>query len=67
MKKTEEYIKPLVLETAMTAQEEVDKIIMRYKQMQRSGELDRRMKALLKKQKRATTTNGPHPHHPSVN
>ena len=49
MKKTEEYIKPLVLETTMTMHEDVDKIIGRYRLMQRSGELERKLKNLMKK------------------
>lgn len=31
--------------------------------MKNSGELEKRLKSLFKKQKRAITTSGPHPHH----
>lgn len=30
------------------------------------GKLDEDLKELMKKQKRAMTTNGPHPHHPVI-
>lgn len=32
--------------------------------MKTLGELERKVNRLMKKQRRAPTTNGPHPHHP---
>jgi hypothetical protein len=47
----------------MPVPEEVRSIGHRFHQMKQSGELEQRLSKLQKKQKRATTTNGPHPHH----
>jgi hypothetical protein len=44
--------------------EDVQAVKSKYHGLIRSGELERRLSRLMKKQKRATTTNGPHPHHP---
>ncbi|MFS8160046.1 MAG: hypothetical protein ACMG6E_07515 [Candidatus Roizmanbacteria bacterium] len=34
-----------------------------YRKLKSQGELDKTLVKLLRKQKNATTTNGPHPHH----
>eukprot|EP00347_Sterkiella_histriomuscorum_P009002 403342907 len=65
MKKTEEQIKPLVLDSKQVPEEEIQKIKQRYYQQKRSGELDKKLGRLYKKQKRASVHNGPHPHYQS--
>jgi len=41
MKKTEDYIKPLVLDTITPDEEEIQKIKARYAKIRQSGELER--------------------------
>jgi hypothetical protein len=43
--------------------EEIERIRERFIKMKNTGELEKRLKQLNKKQKRAVTTSGPHPHH----
>lgn len=53
----------MVLDTIHADLDEVAKIKERYLGLKSSGDLDRKLARLMKKQKRATTTNGPHPHY----
>ncbi len=53
----------MVLETRKATQEEIQKIKNRYSKMKSSGELDRILARLEKKQKSANNKSGPHPHH----
>ncbi|CDW82003.1 UNKNOWN [Stylonychia lemnae] len=63
MKKTEEQIKPLVLESNPVPEEEIKKIKNRYISCRHSGELDKKLAKLQRKQRKAAVHNGPHPHH----
>jgi hypothetical protein len=53
----------LILDTQEAPEKEVRRVAERYQSMKHSGELESRLSKLQKKQKKATTTNGPHPHH----
>lgn len=53
----------MVLEAAVQNKDEIEKVRERYTKMKNSGDLERKLKYLNKKQKRAVTTSGPHPHH----
>jgi hypothetical protein len=53
----------LVLESNEVPEEEINKIKRKYILYKKSGELDKKLARLLKKQKRAAIHNGPHPHH----
>ncbi len=46
-----------------TIDEDLVKIKQRYESLITSGKLERELARLSKLQKRALTTNGPHPHH----
>lgn len=63
MKKTEDYIKPVILEAGIVDEKEIDKIKDYYLTEKQMGQLDKNLVKLMRKQKNATTTNGPHPHH----
>jgi hypothetical protein len=63
MKKTEEYIKPVILDSLTINPEEVQQIKDYYNNLKNSGELGKLLSRIMRKQKKATTTNGPHPHH----
>jgi DNA polymerase IIIc chi subunit len=63
MKKTEDYIKPLVLDAIIPDEEELKQLKERYAHLRQSGELERTLSRLQIKQKRTVTTHGPHPHH----
>ena len=52
-----------VLKTIVSDSKELK---LKYKAMIDSGKLERDLQKLSKMQKRALTTNGPHPHHNSI-
>lgn len=53
----------MVLDTLTASSDDVEKMRQKYINLRNQGELDRRLTKLIRKQKRATTTNGPHPHY----
>jgi hypothetical protein len=53
----------LVLESSQVPEEEIKKIKSRYLSYIKSGELDKKLIKLSKKQRKAAVHNGPHPHH----
>ena len=53
----------MVLDALSVNQEEIGKIKGYYSRLRQTGELDKILTRLMRKQKRAMTTNGPHPHH----
>lgn len=63
MKKSEDYIKPVTFESLDVDPVLVDSIRKQYYQKKNSGALEKELQKLYKKQKNASTTNGPHPHH----
>ena len=63
MKKTEDYIKPVIIEAGSVDQSLVQNIKDYYLSEKQMGQLDKNLVKLMRKQKNATTTNGPHPHH----
>lgn len=52
-----------MLDAAVLNQEEIERIRERFIRMKNIGELERKLKQLNRKQKKAFTTSGPHPHH----
>jgi hypothetical protein len=62
----EDYIKPIVIEddrVLQTIPEDLVQIKGRYQGLIASGKLEKELSRLSKLQKRALTSNGPHPHH----
>jgi hypothetical protein len=53
----------LVLESNPVPEEEIKKIKSKYLSYRKSGELDKQLVRLHKKQRKAAIHNGPHPHH----
>lgn len=53
----------MVLDAAVQNKEEIEKIRERYVKSKNSGDLEKKLRQLNKKQRRAVTTSGPHPHH----
>ena len=62
MKKTEEYIKPIVFDQMTVDAAAVEALREELQQLKKSGELERTLSRKSKVQKRAQTKNGPHPH-----
>lgn len=60
MKKTEDYIKPVILDAVNVDEKQIEEIKNFYLN---DKDLDKKLTKLFRKQKNATTTNGPHPHH----
>lgn len=54
----------MILDTITAPTEDIEKIKQKYKALETNKELEKRLSRLMKKQKRALNTNGPHPHHP---
>ena len=65
MKKAEDYIKPVTFDSQPIEFSLIAKIRERYDQMRKNGKLEKELHRLERKQKNATTTNGPHPHYQS--
>jgi len=63
MKKQEDYIKPVTFEAQIADQKVVDRIRQSFIRQKNLGNLEKTLIKLRRKQKNATTTNGPHPHH----
>jgi patatin-like phospholipase/acyl hydrolase len=63
MKKTEDYIKPVILEGVELDNKQIEDIKDYFSQPRERQELEKSLAKLSRRQKHAPTTNGPHPHH----